>query len=119
MWEFVELEDYSATRSRAFTCLSNRRSSRLQILFHRGRGSLPSDEAYISVGPDQERCFRCDAVALPDMFFPSVQLPLPQRRIAAAEDLIAGYGGIVRARICICFGRELQESEMGTSQEIK
>src|ERR1700722_6831515 len=106
MWEFVELEDYPATRSRSFTCLSNRRSSRLQILFHRGRGSLPSDEAYISVGPDQECCFRCDAVALPDIFFLTVQLPLPQRNLAAAEDLITGYGGTVGSRICICFGRE-------------
>src|SRR5277367_1241808 len=63
---------------------------RLQVLVYLGHGSRLPDETYISIRPDQERCFRCNAVALPDMFVFTGQLPLPQRHLAAAEDLIVG-----------------------------
>jgi hypothetical protein len=67
----------------------------LQVLFHLGRRSGLSDETYISVGPDEEHGIRCNAVPLPYMFVFTAQLPLPQRCLGAAEDLIVRCRGVV------------------------
>src|SRR5271156_20803 len=72
---------------------------RLQVLVYLGHGSPLPDESYISIGPNQEHCLRSNAVAFPDMFVFTGQLPLPQRCIVAAEDLIARCSGVVSSGV--------------------